>query len=363
MSSAEREEKTNQADGPDADSRYGLLTFDEAGILTGWDQVMEDVTGIPAACILGKRLWDLPFLNGETGEPVTQADVLERVLARPAAAEPLFSHVILRTGSGTRQFESILFTVPPGGRIRGGAVVHDITVRERETDAIRKQNRKLLSISSTVRHDINNQLTILNGYLSLMEDGAEGIDRDGIVRILLSASDRIERILKSGREYQEIGIRPAVWSGLGETIRLALAEQESPGFRSVIDTACEGIEIRADPLFSSVFSHLIGNSVRHGGGISEIRIRCGPDGERLQIVYEDDGAGIPDKVKPDLFSQGKGKKTWGLFLSREILAVTGITIREAGEGTRGARFILSVPPDSFRPAGTSGGMQAAGTGR
>ena len=43
----------------------------------------------------------------------------------------------------------------------------------------------------------------------------------------------------------------------------------------------------------------------------------------------------------------------GLFLAREILSVTGITIRETGEPGKGARFEISVPKGAYRFEGRS----------
>ncbi|MDD1681346.1 MAG: sensor histidine kinase, partial [Methanoregula sp.] len=47
---------------------------------------------------------------------------------------------------------------------------------------------------------------------------------------------------------------------------------------------------------------------------------------------------------------GKGTG-WGLFLAREILAVTGMTITETGEPGKGVRFEIILPPGSFRMNG------------
>jgi signal transduction histidine kinase len=38
----------------------------------------------------------------------------------------------------------------------------------------------------------------------------------------------------------------------------------------------------------------------------------------------------------------------GLFLSREILAITGITITENGTPGKGARFEITVPEGMYR---------------
>jgi len=53
-----------------------------------------------------------------------------------------------------------------------------------------------------------------------------------------------------------------------------------------------------------------------------------------------------------LFTRGFGKNTGlGLFLSREILSITGITITENGTPGKGARFEITVPKGAWRTAG------------
>jgi len=43
-----------------------------------------------------------------------------------------------------------------------------------------------------------------------------------------------------------------------------------------------------------------------------------------------------------------------LFLSQEILSITGITITETGEPGKGARFEITVPKGAYRFTGTVG---------
>jgi signal transduction histidine kinase len=50
-----------------------------------------------------------------------------------------------------------------------------------------------------------------------------------------------------------------------------------------------------------------------------------------------------------IFEQGFGKNTGlGLFLSREILAITGLTITENSVPGKGARFEITVPKGAYR---------------
>jgi sensor histidine kinase regulating citrate/malate metabolism len=91
------------------------------------------------------------------------------------------------------------------------------------------------------------------------------------------------------------------------------------------------------------------NAVRHGEYITVIRFSCSDMEDTLIITCEDDGAGIPPKEKKNIFNQGYGKHTGiGLFLSREILSITGLSIQETGEPGKGARFEILVPKGKYQ---------------
>src|SRR5208282_4398575 len=100
-----------------------------------------------------------------------------------------------------------------------------------------------------------------------------------------------------------------------------------------------------------VFFNLLDNSIRHGNKVTEIRVSSCRSDEGLMVVWEDDGAGIPIEEKDRIFEKGYGKNTGlGLFLCREILAITGMTLRETGEPGKGARFEIMVPKGAYRPS-------------
>lgn len=92
------------------------------------------------------------------------------------------------------------------------------------------------------------------------------------------------------------------------------------------------------------------NSLRYGSpGLTRIRVHAMSGTDGLTVVYEDDGTGIADAEKEKIFSETSGKTGGhGLFLVREILAITRITIRETGDAGKGARFELLVPREMYR---------------
>ena len=69
------------------------------------------------------------------------------------------------------------------------------------------------------------------------------------------------------------------------------------------------------------------------------------------FFYEDNGVGVPSEEKGYIFDHWHGKHTGiGLFLAQEILAITGISIRECGVYGEGARFEILVPAGKFHMA-------------
>jgi signal transduction histidine kinase len=109
------------------------------------------------------------------------------------------------------------------------------------------------------------------------------------------------------------------------------------------------LEIYADLLIEKVFFNLIDNSLRHGERITRIHIRYEREDTGLILVYEDNGIGVPDRQKELIFERGFGKNTgYGLFLIREILSITGLSIKENGIFEKGTRFEIFVPNGLFR---------------
>ncbi|PKL57275.1 MAG: hypothetical protein CVV34_07395, partial [Methanomicrobiales archaeon HGW-Methanomicrobiales-5] len=96
-------------------------------------------------------------------------------------------------------------------------------------------------------------------------------------------------------------------------------------------------------------ANLINNSLNFGVRVSRISISYLPFNRDIAIVYEDNGIGIHAVDKSKIFEKGVGKKPgFGLYLSREILSVTGLSIKECGVYGQGARFEIFVPAGKFR---------------
>jgi PAS domain S-box-containing protein len=228
-------------------------------------------------------------------------------------------------------------------------IIGEISSGSKTEKIIRQANTTIHLLNRIVRHDINNQLTVLNGYLSLMEQDDSTIKSPAIMRILLDATDKIQKLVILSKEFQDIGTKPPMWMNLCEVFQSALPTSGITGVQITTDPACQELELFCDPVITQVFQRLIDNSLHHGKTVSGISLHWRSKDGAAVIVYEDNGTGIQEIVKPTLFERAKGKKTGdGLFIVHEILAISGFTITETGEPGKGVRFEIVVPAGSSR---------------
>jgi signal transduction histidine kinase len=149
------------------------------------------------------------------------------------------------------------------------------------------------------------------------------------------------------KDYQEIGAQAPAWYAVTPFIRIAADQLETPGVDVI--TRCDGVVVFADAMISKVFYNLIHNALRHAEHATRITFSYRVSGTDLVIACEDDGAGVDPEEKENIFRKGFGKDSGlGLFLIREILSITAITIQETGEPGKGARFEILVPEGNWR---------------
>jgi len=227
----------------------------------------------------------------------------------------------------------------------------DISGRRQVEDELRRAYRMLKLLSSITRHDINNQITLLIGFLRILEKKQTDPSLSEQFQKISTTAKRISDMIHFTGEYEKIGVNAPLWQEIRSLTGTA-AGGALPGKIVVKNDVPAGAEVFADPLIVKVFYTLIENAVRHGQKISEIRFTVQGSGENCLIIYEDDGEGVPAKEKERIFEQGFGKNTGiGLFLAREILSTTGITIHETGEPGKGARFEIMIPQGAYRVVG------------
>jgi len=234
-----------------------------------------------------------------------------------------------------------------GGRKVLMSIATDLTERKKAEEALKQANKKLNLLTSITRHDIRNQISVLLGYLDMLKEKVPEPSLDVFFQTLTTAAKRINVMIQFTKEYEQIGVNASVWQDCRALVDTA-AKQATLGKVNVKNDLPAGTKVFGDPLIIKVCYNLIDNAVRYGGKITTIRFSLQEQGDDYVIVCEDDGEGVIAEEKEKIFDRGFGKNTGlGLTLSREILEITGITIKETGEHGIGARFEITVPKGMF----------------
>jgi signal transduction histidine kinase len=226
-------------------------------------------------------------------------------------------------------------------------VGRDVTEAKRTEIQLLELNKKLELLSSITRHDILNQLMVLSGNIEILKASESREEKDRRIAKMQHAVDVIRRQIEFAKDYERLGKSDPAWQDIEAIIRSVVSRKDMG--RIMINCESLGLEVLADPMLEKVFYNLLDNTLRHGGKASTIHVVCEARPEGVTIIYEDDGVGILPDEKERIFQKGFGKNTGlGLFLSREILAITSITIIENGTRGVGSRFELFVPAAKAR---------------
>jgi signal transduction histidine kinase len=210
--------------------------------------------------------------------------------------------------------------------------------------ACERGDAALTLLNNVVRNDILNELSQLQQDMSPAQtpDNAK----------VTAAINRIRRQIKFTKEYQDIGTTEPFWQNVADAVMRAKVGVNLGRVDFELDV--RDIEIRADPLLEKVFFYLIDDALKHGGErLTRIRLHRKTVEGAVVIICEDNGIGIPMDKKVHLFPRefaGGRQCGYSLFLIKEILGVTGITIKETSRPGDGARFEITVPPSQYRNA-------------
>ncbi|MFA4824925.1 MAG: PAS domain S-box protein [Methanoregula sp.] len=232
-------------------------------------------------------------------------------------------------------------------------IFHDITERKMAQDALDRATKKLNLLNSITFADIQNAVFSLSGYLDLEKTIPMNEKLQQYLKKEIGIVETIKESLTFSANYQSLGLKPPEWQDVLQSFLFGISHLDISNLSRRLDV--EELEIFADPLLENVFFTLAENVVMHGKTATEIVFRYHESPDGLTLIFEDNGAGIQNDMKEKIFDRRfEEKKGMGLFLAREILSITDMTIKETGEPGKGARFEIFVPNGVYRFTGSKG---------
>jgi len=290
------------------------------------------------------RVWT-PALQQELGISCPECRG-EEVIISGRSACPIYSWEYENSRNG-RWYLCHAIAIPwIDGRTVMMEIATDLTEKRLNELALKQLNQKMNLLSSITRHDILNKITVSKGCLVLLEDSSLDEEQSTLIEGIGRSVEEIIHFVDFSRSYEEIGIQAPVWLDTRDVFDRVISGLQKGDV--AICNEIPPVSIRADPLLEKACYNLIENALRHGQNLTTITVSARESGGWLVLSIADDGGGIPDHQKELIFERGYGKNTGlGLFLVREILAISGISITECGRYPSGSRFEMLIPPGGY----------------
>ncbi|QSG12587.1 Signal transduction histidine kinase, contains PAS domain [Halapricum desulfuricans] len=234
-------------------------------------------------------------------------------------------------------------------------VVREITARKRAQEQVKRQRDNIAVLDQMVRHDIRNHLQSVLGGADLLATKAEMTDDEArYLEMITENADHAVDLTKSARELATVMLEPES-EFEPVNVRAVLTdeiEKVSDSFDSV-SIAAEGsipnVSVTGDEMLGSVFRNLLKNAVQHNDTEQpEVVVSATERDDRVRVSIADNGPGIPDVHKEQLFSKGEtgldSEGTGiGLYLVRTLVERYGGSVSVEDNEPRGSIFTVSLP--------------------
>jgi PAS domain S-box-containing protein len=350
-----------------------VIATDRNGVVTFFNMVAEDLTGIAAAEAMGKDILSVfPIVNEVTGQ--TAESPVQKVMALGAVVG-LANHTALRHADGhlTPIEDSAAPIRDDREQLIGVVLVfHDVTADRKSQEVVRRAEKLAAAarLSATVAHEINNPLAaVLNLiYISKTDPAAP----PAVVERLALAEQEIERLAQITRQtlgfYREsnapepINIEALIDAVLRlyahKIASIGISVERNYGFCPPV----LGVAGELRQVFANIITNAIDAIVRDGAIAISTQFVASAASDNgatnagiVEVVVADTGSGIApehlDRIFEPFFTTKRNVGTGlGLWVTREILERHGGSIEvvasESNGSPSGAAFRLNLPCNS-----------------
>ncbi|MFO7637709.1 MAG: ATP-binding protein [bacterium] len=313
--------------------REGLVVFDRDGRVTLANPAFTEIAGVGRP--EGRFLWE-----------VVRESALADLARAGGIAEPASARAVI----GGRSF---LCSASWLASSRETVITfHDITEIERVAD----MKRDLVVNAS---HELRTPLTAIKGFLETLAETLTG-DEKRYVEVISRHTERLINIVRDLLVLSQVEDGPKLEIApvdLGRVAADVLRIFERRAQEKGIELRFEvepGVPAVAGDEFhlEQVLVNLVDNAVKYTDA-GRVLVRLGREGDRVRLVVEDTGIGIPADQLPRLYerffvtdkarSRKLGGTGLGLAIVKHIVLQHHGTIEAASEPGRGSRFTVTLP--------------------
>jgi signal transduction histidine kinase len=202
-----------------------------------------------------------------------------------------------------------------------------------------RQNERLSRFASAVSHDLRTPLSTARTSLLLAKDDCESEHLDRMDDALGRMDDIIDDVLSLARGGNAVvDPRPVSLQSVAESTWRSVVADPDASMAVASDRT-----VQADPgRLQRLLENLFRNSVEHAGPGVSVRVGATDDG----FYVEDDGPGIPESEREDVFEAGYTTGAtgtgFGLAIVQEIARAHDWSVAVTDGSMGGARFEFTL---------------------
>lgn len=228
----------------------------------------------------------------------------------------------------------------------------DISTRKQREQQITEQRDNLELLNQVLRHDLRNDLQVVTGRLEILSDhvddsGVESLhtareSAQHAIELTTTARKIAEVMLTDGTNTRNIELQPTLTSVV-ENVR-----SEYPDSTVTIEDGIPQVTVIATEMLNSVFDNLLTNAIQHNDKpTATVTVSASQHEETVVIQIADNGPGIPDDQKTQIFGKGdSGLESTGtgigLYLVHRLVKIYGGDVWVADNDPEGSVFNVEL---------------------
>lgn len=240
---------------------------------------------------------------------------------------------LLTTADGeTRilQTTKIPYKVPETGEDAVLGYARDVTELKEYERTLEEQRDSLKLLNQVVRHDIRNQLMVVESYTELLEGSLPDDQTRTYARTVIEAAKQAAEITETAKDVTDVLLQVgtdrspvSLRDELSEQIEQIRSDQDRATFS--VDGPIPDVTVLADDLLEAVFRNLLTNAVVHNDkDVAEVVVSTRALDDAVRVSIADNGPGIADKHKEQIFREGEkglesGGTGVGLYLVKTLV--------------------------------------------
>ncbi|MFX1369771.1 MAG: PAS domain S-box protein, partial [Promethearchaeota archaeon] len=263
---------------------------------------------------------------------------------------PRYEYRLVRPDGEVTWVEAFSTKVEYGGKPAVQTILIDTTERRRAEREIRSAKDRAMLYLDLLGHDVRNQLQVIVNSASLLRNAPDDETRDSLLRIIESSVSRCSRLIEEVMSTEHLLAVPMTERLLDSALRgvIEALSGRSDNVSFHMSFGAINARIKADEFLELLLSNILMNAVEHNPKEKkQVWITLKEESDGYLLAIGDDGTGISDTRKPELFDVARRFGGLGLHQSSQILEKyegwVQIHDRVENHPERGAEFRIWFP--------------------